>query len=86
MVHERLLLGDQRQRVALVHDIAVDRRLADRIDLQLTLVAPQRDGVAVGGGLQRLQLGDVVLLAQVEQHVTGADILAGFEMNAVHDA
>ncbi len=86
LLEKRALLFDERLRVLEIGPVAVERRLADGIELDLLLVAPDHDGVVLGRGLQRAQLRGVVDVDELEENRAGFHAVARVEFDALHDA
>ena len=79
LVDDGLLLRHLRLRVFQIGGVGIERRLADRLHLELLLVALVGDIAQLRHRLQRLQPRDVVGGAQLEQRRALFDIVAGIE-------
>jgi hypothetical protein len=75
LVQDCLLRGDLRARVFEACGIAVERGLADRLDLELLSVALVGDRRELCRGLERAQLRDVVIGPEREQERAGLDLI-----------
>ena len=83
LVDDGLLLRHLRLRVLQVGGIGVERRLADRLHLELLLVTVVSDVAQLRHRLQRMQPRDIVGGAQLEKQRAFFDIVAGIERDRI---
>ena len=83
---DRLLLGDLSLQRFEIGRRDVKLRLADELALKLGLIASVICLPEIARGLQRMELGDVVGVAQPDDLGTLRDIAAGIEIHLIDDA
>ena len=82
----RFLLRDLGICAFEIGDIRIDGRLACGVDLQLSLIAAKIDRLELRCSFQGFELRVVGVLAQLQERLTGGDILAGLEVDFFDDA